>query len=286
MRAMLKQNSQMPLVFTDLDGSLLDHYTYSFSAARPLLDKLESMSVPVIPVTSKTFAEVTKLRETLCNQHPFVTENGAAIFIPRGYFGKKPAKFSIEGDFWVLRNSKPRHHWLTLLRANAKDFADEYESFTTIVDRDGIEGLAQLTGLSSLQATLSNQRQHSEPIRWMGSSVRKKLFVETLTKTGAKLLQGGRFLSMGGQTNKGEALLQLQSIFATNNIDSDICSLAIGDSNNDIDMLDAASSALIIKSTHHKPPMLSRHDNLLLSDKPGPKGWVEGVSKWLNTFSF
>ena len=283
---MVNKQSDMPVIFTDLDGSLLDHYTYSFSAARPLLGKLESMSVPVIPVTSKTFAEVSKLRDTMNNPHPFITENGAAIFIPRGYFKRKPKDFSVQGDFWVLRNCQPRAYWLRLLREKAADFADEYESFTTIVKKDGVEGLAQLTGLSSLQASLSHQREHSEPIRWTGSQRRKKAFIKILSETGAKLLQGGRFLSLGGQANKGLALLQLQSIYASNNKSASICSLAVGDSNNDIDMLEAASSALIIKSTNHKPPSVSRVGNTFLSDKPGPKGWVEGVSKWLNTFSF
>ena len=276
----------MPVIFTDLDGSLLDHYTYSFTAARPLLKKIKADAIPVVPVTSKTFSEVVKLRHALDNCHPFITENGAAIFIPRGYFKRKPKGFSVQGDFWVLRNCKPRAYWLALLWEKAADFADEYESFTTIVKKEGIEGLAQLTGLSSVQASLSHQREHSEPIRWTGSEKRKKAFISTLSDTGAKLLQGGRFLSLGGQVNKGSALLQLQAIFKANYSSFNICSLAIGDSNNDIDMLEAASSALIIKSTNHQPPTLARVENTLLSDKPGPKGWVEGVSKWLNTFSF
>lgn len=284
--SMVNNPSDLPVIFTDLDGSLLDHYTYSFAAARPLLGKLQSMTIPVIPITSKTFAEVSKLRDAMSNAHPFITENGAAIFIPRGYFKRKPKGFSVQGDFWVLRNCKPRSHWLALLWEKAADFADEYESFTTIVKKEGVEGLAQLTGLSSLQATLSHQREHSEPIRWIGSEKRKKAFISTLSETGAKLLQGGRFLSLGGQANKGTALLQLQAIYKANHSSCNICSLAIGDSNNDIDMLEAASSALIIKSTNHQPPTLARVENTLLSDKPGPKGWVEGVSKWLNTFSF
>ena len=36
------------LVFTDLDGTLLDHETYSFEAARTTLERLEELSVPVV----------------------------------------------------------------------------------------------------------------------------------------------------------------------------------------------------------------------------------------------
>ena len=54
----------MRLIFTDLDGSLLDHNTYSFDPAAELLLQLEQQQIPVIPVTSKTRAEVMALRQT------------------------------------------------------------------------------------------------------------------------------------------------------------------------------------------------------------------------------
>jgi mannosyl-3-phosphoglycerate phosphatase len=74
------------LVFTDMDGTLLDHHTYSFEAAKPALSALESKSIPVIPTTSKTFAELQPLRERIGLDGPFIVENGAAIFIPHGFF--------------------------------------------------------------------------------------------------------------------------------------------------------------------------------------------------------
>lgn len=50
------------LVFTDLDGTLLDHETYSFEAARTTLERLEKLSVPVVFNSSKTAAELLPLR--------------------------------------------------------------------------------------------------------------------------------------------------------------------------------------------------------------------------------
>jgi predicted mannosyl-3-phosphoglycerate phosphatase (HAD superfamily) len=68
---MLNSPSITPVIFTDLDGSLLDHYTYSFAAATPLLDELNSQEIPVIPITSKTYAEVIRLRRFMGNSPPF-----------------------------------------------------------------------------------------------------------------------------------------------------------------------------------------------------------------------
>ena len=44
----------MDVIFTDLDGTLLDHETYSWEAARPALDRSEAARHPWILVTSKT----------------------------------------------------------------------------------------------------------------------------------------------------------------------------------------------------------------------------------------
>src|SRR4030067_2555538 len=74
------------LVFTDLDGTLLDHRTYSFEPARPALRLLRESAVPLIICTSKTRAEVEEIRASLGNPEPFVVENGGGVFVPEGYF--------------------------------------------------------------------------------------------------------------------------------------------------------------------------------------------------------
>lgn len=50
------------LLFTDLDGSLLDHHSYDWQPARAWLKRLKQLGVPVIPVTSKTRSEIVPLR--------------------------------------------------------------------------------------------------------------------------------------------------------------------------------------------------------------------------------
>ena len=70
-------------MFSDLDGSLLDHYSYSFDAALPAVNALEELDIPLILVSSKTRAEILAVREQLANRHPFIVENGADVFVPQ-----------------------------------------------------------------------------------------------------------------------------------------------------------------------------------------------------------
>ena len=70
------------VVFTDLDGSLLDGETYSFESATQALKALRMRNIPLILVSSKTRAEMEPLRRRLNHRDPFIVENGAAVFVP------------------------------------------------------------------------------------------------------------------------------------------------------------------------------------------------------------
>ncbi|MCK5421566.1 MAG: HAD-IIB family hydrolase, partial [Deltaproteobacteria bacterium] len=69
------------MVFTDLDGTLLEHETYSSEAAIPAINALKEKNIPLIFCTSKTRAEIEEIQFQLKNIHPFISENGGAIFI-------------------------------------------------------------------------------------------------------------------------------------------------------------------------------------------------------------
>ncbi|NEO25915.1 MAG: HAD hydrolase family protein, partial [Kamptonema sp. SIO4C4] len=76
-------NKQL-LIFTDLDGTLLGSDDYRYEAAVPAIAQLQQRAIPLIPVTSKTRAEVEVLRHALHLTDPFIVENGSGIFIPVG----------------------------------------------------------------------------------------------------------------------------------------------------------------------------------------------------------
>lgn len=57
---------QQPLlVFSDLDGTLLDSHSYDWQPAAPWLSRLREANVPVILCSSKTSAEMLYLQKTL-----------------------------------------------------------------------------------------------------------------------------------------------------------------------------------------------------------------------------
>jgi len=270
------------LVFTDLDGSLLDHQTYSYAAALPVLARLQRNGIPVIFVSSKTRAEIASLRQSLGIDCPFIVENGAAVFIPEGYFPFQPEQTNNRDGYWVFEMSEPRERWLGLLTELEKEFQGEFDYFY----RAGVEGISQMTGLPLEQATQANFREYSEPVKWRGSEERKVLFLDRLLAAGATVLQGGRFLGVSGNHDKGTALRWLRAVYQQASPASRIDDLAIGDSGNDCAMLEAAGTALLIRSPAHDFPHLSRAvEEIMFSAAPGPDGWAEGVERWLSAHS-
>lgn len=265
------------LVFTDLDGTLLDHDNYSFEPAGPLLQSLEAAGIPVIPVTSKTCAEVQSLRCELSNGHPFITENGAAIFIPQSYFTRQPDGTVARDGYWVHEISSPRQRWLELLAQLETEFPGEFDYFY----KAGASGIAAMTGLTLDKAVLANQRDYSEPVQWLGSESGRDAFCRRLSELGAAATQGGRFLSVSGRADKGSALLWLRGVYKQAWNCQSIADLAAGDSTNDQPMLEVASTALLVRSPHHSYPTLERTGPTLYSKHFGPQGWADGVGRWL-----
>ena len=88
---------QKKILFTDLDGTLMDEQTYSFQPALPALQRLKLMDVPIIPCTSKTSNEVIEIMNRMGLSGPFIVENGSAIFYPEGYFEYDHPRASILG---------------------------------------------------------------------------------------------------------------------------------------------------------------------------------------------
>jgi D-glycerate 3-kinase len=263
------------LVFTDMDGSLLDHHNYHFDEAVPTLMALEDHHIPVIPVTSKTQAEVELLRDSLHNSQPFIVENGAAIFIPVGYFKQQPADTIEKNGYWLKEFVAPRSHWQSLIEQTRSRYQGEFKTFAEV----GIDGIIAMTGLNVHAAARAARRQYGEPIAWQGNGNLKQQFINDLKQAGAHILEGGRFMHVSGDCDKGRAIQWLKQRYQTASPDTQMVSLAIGDSQNDKAMLEQADYALLIRSPVHPLPTIERTDKLVVSSHTGPKGWAEGVNQ-------
>ena len=248
-------------VFTDRDGTLLDHDTYDHSPALPALNRLKSLDIPVILSSSKTASELFALREKLdLSTHPAIVENGAGLLAAGAEAGGNDSDY--------------RH-----VRATLNKLPPELRySFVGFGDM-GPEAIAEATGLPLSEATLAGQRQYSEPGLWTGDDTPLSQMLNLLKQEGVHARQGGRFLTFSRGATKADQMAQIAGLYGNPK------SLALGDAPNDIEMLTTADYGIIIANPHRDPlPDLTdkAKGKITRTDHAGPTGWNQAVIALLN----
>lgn len=274
------------LIYTDLDGTLLDHHDYNFAAAEETIELINQLGIAWIFNTSKTLTELLTLRETLNNQHPMIVENGGGIAIPAGYpltlppqqdqTLKSSATHRADQNFQLITIGKQREHILETLEPLRTQF-----TFTGFSEMSVTE-LVVLTGLPTTQAEKALQRDFSEPIIWLDSEEKFEQFEQIITEHSLHLLRGGRFIHVIGNSNKGIAMRWLTSLY--HQTKPELKTVALGDGENDIAMLEEADTAVIIRSPVHNPPQV-RCKNKILTKDYGPNGWSHALQALLVEFN-
>ena len=260
------------IISTDLDGTLLDHHSYAFNKAIPALEQCKHHQVPIIFNTSKTRLETLNLQKQLAIQHPFIVENGSALIIPKDYFKYMPSDCLEQEDYWIKIFGKPRIEILQKLKHILQVQHFSYSGFSDWTTKE----LAKHTGLSITMAQQANEREYSEPILWQDSEQSMTVFKTKIKNHSLSLLQGGRFIHILGKTNKAKPIKWLKSVYEKN-YNKPFKLIALGDSDNDLDMLAIADIAVVIKSPSHAMPEINSTNHKILTEKYGPSGWNDSI---------
>ena len=259
------------VIFSDLDGTLLDHDTYDWQPAAPVLDELVQRGIPVVLVSSKTLAELAVLRRALALPDPVIAENGAVIDVAGGYF---PADVSATLNT-VDRATLQRH--LREIRAQG-----DYDCVS--FDELGDAGIAAATGLTIELARLANRRQATEPILWNGSDAELAAFAAAAQARGLRCTRGGRFVHLMGAFDKADAVAMLCDAYRRKWLGSVVETIALGDGPNDLGMLSIADVAVVIPGRHGQPMPLDDHPRVLRPVTPGPVGWAASLRELLDAW--
>ena len=267
------------VLFTDLDGSLLDHHSYDWTPAAPWLLQLKQLGIPVVPVTSKTRSELLGLRQSLgLEDVPFIAENGAVVGLPPSWCHSGLER-EVGSDGLVIKTlgvdigfiRQRLRVWRERLKNNAG------VRFTAMSEMT-LDDLCAFTGLSDPEARLARMREGSEPLVWEGDDEGLEVFRASLAGDDLQLVQGGRFWHVTGESHKGNAVSWLIERYAALRGVTPL-TLALGDGPNDIAMLEAVDQAVVIQGCHGLD-VTPRQVALYRSQAAGPQGWAEGVTYW------
>lgn len=249
--------AHLPLmVFSDLDGTLIDHHTYDWSPAKPALEALKGIGAGVVLASSKTATEIDVLRREMSLQHwPAIVENGA------GVLGANAAP---------ERGAEPYARLRAALDQVPDGLRRHFVGFGDMTPED----VCTATGLPRAGAVLAQERAFSEPGMWQGTEQEKEAFLTLLGRDGITAQQGGRFLTLSFGATKADQVRALCQEYGPE------VTMALGDAPNDIKMLEACDYGVVIANPGRTalPPLKGEADGRILRTQgAGPAAWNGAV---------
>jgi mannosyl-3-phosphoglycerate phosphatase len=231
------------VVFSDLDGTLLELETSSSKEARPAVDLLRARGVPLVLCSSKTRTEIEHLRRELALDAPFIVENGSAVFIPAGSFDGAGNLPRPRQGYMAIELGLPvgevRRRWASL-RA---ELGVEFRGYGDLSLRE----LRRHTGLDEAGARRASRREYSETLLLedLTLAARNRL-QEGLAARGLSGAVGSRFFTVTGLgADKGRATRLLLELYRRE--DPSLISVGLGDGPNDGPMLAAVDLPFLVQ---------------------------------------
>ncbi|MCB1104950.1 MAG: HAD-IIB family hydrolase [Cephaloticoccus sp.] len=264
------------LLFTDLDGTLLDWDTYSPAVARPAMQRLIAAGVQIVFCSSKTATE----QRALCAEVGLpgiwaIVENGAAIIAPENAALVNASEWvpdEHDADRAVRVLGMRRGEILQRLEPVGQRVGLKLHGYAGITDAE----LAAMTGLTIAAAARARQRDFSETlIDELPEPIWQQLEPEFAAQ-GLDCRHGGRFRTVtGAGTDKGAAVTWLAA-----QCGAAMRTIGIGDSANDWPMLRAVQEAYVVARPDGTWTKLDLANAQYLSGA-GPAGWVQMADRVL-----
>jgi mannosyl-3-phosphoglycerate phosphatase len=252
----------MLIVFSDLDGTILDERTYSFEQSLPGLAILRERGIPLVLASSKTFDEMTVYHREFGLAAPFIFENGGGVAWPDG----DGYRIDVLGmDAASLAAALP------LIESSLR------RKVLSIVDMTAGE-VARRTGLSSDQAVKARARRSSLPFVVEGDVVTAGELDAVngmLAMRACAVVRGKRFFHLiSPGADKGAAAALIAATFRHAAPDGRIVTWAVGDSYNDVSLFAAVDCAVYVGEDGG---LVDGMGHVVRSTRPGPEGFVEAV---------
>ena len=267
------------VVFTDLDGTLLALVTYSYEKSLAGINRLKEIGVPLIFCSAKTRAEQEVYRHKLGIFHPFIVENGGAIFIPRGYFPFLFEYHKSVNELLVIELGTSYKKVRQLLAKVRKESGFHFRGFGDMSD----EEVAEETGLDINSAKLAKQREYDETLVIASGAKQSHItsgeidkFLQKIKQAGLNWTHGGRFYDVMGDNDKGKAVKIVTGLYRE--MWGEIETIGLGDSLNDLPMLSAVDIPVLVQKKDSSwesidLPRLRRIQGI------GPEGWSRAIEE-------
>jgi mannosyl-3-phosphoglycerate phosphatase len=189
---MKKQGTRRLIIFTDLDGTLLNHGDYSWETPGLRWRKIREAGIPLVICTSKTRREVENVRIELGISSPFIAENGGGIFFPAGHEDLSRGQAVVMDDALCIPLGKPYGMIRAFMEQAGKDCGAR--GFGDM----SVEEVSERTGLPLEKAALAKARDFTEPFV-MGAPTDRRHWEEAAARARITRAAGSTLMVSGRQ---------------------------------------------------------------------------------------
>ena len=250
------------IIFTDLDGSLLDRDSFKFDQIKNYLKNLIDDGIIIIPNTSKTEKETKEFINELGSEVPFISENGSSIHGLNLINTNFPNKI-------VLSRDKQE-----LIKIFDSKVPKELQDKCKFVSNMNSKQQSDIFGLKDNKLKNALDRKYTIPFLFEGNKIEKNRLFKILRSSSLTMQEGGRVINLGDNTNKLKSMNQVIKIYKK--LENKIKVIAVGDNFNDLDMLRNCDLPCLVFNDQFKQDQIYI-DNLIVSDKPSPEGWADVI---------
>ena len=223
------------LIFTDLDGSLLDKETFKFDVIKDYFKELVRNGIIIIPNSSKTEAELLDFNEQNNLDLSFITENGSSIHGLNKIHHNLPDKIIISRTIDEIRN------------IYEENISLDFENKITHILELEREKQQEILGLPLDKIKLAIKRDHSLPIKFNGTEIEKNEFTKILKNSGLTIQTGGRIMNVCDNVDKSKAVSKVLQLIRKQ-LDDEIITIGVGDNENDIEMIKQTDYPCLVKN--------------------------------------
>ena len=235
---------------------------------------LEARGVAVVLWGNETRSQMEVIQRDLDLHHPFISETGGGLFVPRGYFPEGLVPGRLSPNYHVVDFGKPYHQVAEALHEVARKSGVDVVAFSDM----SIQDVALDCGLSLAQARLAKLREYDEPFRMLESepAIHSRMYT-ALRRLGYRCFTHEAFHHATSVGSSTRSLRLLTSLYRQASA-GDVLTVGLAKARSETGLLRAVDIPVVVQSDATEVARLGRKvPTARFASAEGSQRWSEAV---------